>query len=100
MNTYEVTRTSSYKYSYFPAYGETPDSVECPCKTVECKRHEVPFVKGHINVYFTIEAQSLDDAIAMLRKEFDKDERYAFVIMVSNMDGVEYNIEIYDDWRE
>lgn len=100
MNTYEVTRTSWYKYTYFPTYGETPDSVECPCKTVECKRHEVPFVKDQINVYFTIDAQSLDDAIAMLRQEFGESERYKFVIMKSYMDGVEYSIEIYDDWRE
>ena len=100
MNTYEVTRTSLCKYTYFPAYGETPDSVECPCKTVECKRHEIPYVKDHINVYFTIEAQSLDDAIAMLRQEFEEGERYKFVIMKSYMDGVEHSIEIYDDWRE
>lgn len=100
MNTYEVTRTSSYKYSYFPDYGETPDSVECPCKIVKCKRHEIPCVVGHINVYFTIEAQSLDDAIMMLRQEFEEGGRYEFVIMKSDMDGVEYNIEIYDDWRE
>ena len=100
MNTYEVTRTSAYRYSYFPAYGETPDLVECPCKTVECKRHEVPFIADQINVYFTIEARSLDDAIAMLRQEFEEGERYEFVIMKSGMDGVEYNIEIYDDCRE
>ena len=100
MNTYEVTRTSLCKYTYFPAYGETPDSVECPCKTVKCERHEIPCVKGHINVYFTIEAQSLDDAIAMLRQEFRENERYQFVIMKSYMDGVEHSIEIYDDWRE
>lgn len=100
MNTYEVTRTSLCKYTYFPAYGETPDSVECPCKTVKCERHEIPYVKGHINVYFTIEAQSLDDAIAMLRQEFEEGDRYKFVIMKSYMDDVEYSIEIYDDWRE
>ena len=104
MNTYEVTRTSLCKYTYFPAYGETPDSVECPCKTVKCERHEIPYVKDQINVYFnvyfTIEAQSLDDAIAMLRQEFEEGDRYKFVIMKSYMDGVEYNIEIYDDWRE
>lgn len=100
MNTYEVTRTSSYRYSYFPDYGETPDSVECPCKTVKCERHDTTYVKDQINVYFTIEAQSLDDAIAMLRQEFEEGERYEFVIMKSDMDGVEYSIEIYDDWRE
>lgn len=100
MNTYEVTRTSLCKYAYFPAYGETPDSVECPCKTVKCERHEIPYVKDLINVYFTIEAQSLDDAIAMLCQEFGESERYQFVIMKSYMDGVEHNIEIYDDWRE
>ena len=100
MNTYEVTRTSSCKYTYFPAYGEAPDSVECPCKTVKCERHEVPYVKDLINVYFTIEAQSLDDAIAMLRQEFEEGERYKFVIMKSDINNVEYNIEIYDDWRE
>lgn len=100
MNTYEVTRTSSCKYAYSPDYGETPDSVECPCKTVQCKRREIPYVNDLINVYFTIEAQSLDDAIAMLRQEFEEGDRYEFVIMKSDMDGVEYNIEIYDDWRE
>lgn len=100
MNTYEVTRTSSWTYTYFPDYGGTPDSVECPCKTVQCKRHEIPYVNDQINVYFTIEAQSLDDAIAMLRQEFAEGDRYEFVIMKSDMDGVEYNIEIYDDWRE
>lgn len=100
MNTYEVMRTSSYKYTYFPDYGETPDSVECPCKTVKCERHEIPYVNDQINVYFTIEAQSLDDAITMLRQEFEESEQYGFVIMKSNMDGVEYSIEIYDDLRE
>lgn len=100
MNTYEVTRTSLYRYTYFPDYGETPDSVKCPCETVKYKRHEVPYAADQINVYFTIEAQSLDDAIAMLRQEFGEGDRYEFVIMKSDMDGVEYNIEIYDDWRE
>lgn len=100
MNTYEVTRTSSYKYTYFPDYGETLDSVECPCKIVKCKRHEIPYVADQINVYFTIEAQSLDDAITMLRQEFENSERYAFVITKSYMKGIEYEIEIYDDWRE
>ena len=100
MNTYEVTRTSLCKYTYFPDYRETPDSVECPCKTVKCERHEISYVTDQINVYFTIEAQSLDDAIAMLCQEFEEGDRYEFVIMRSNMDDVEYNIEIYDDWRE
>ena len=100
MNTYEVTRTSLCKYTYLPAYGETPDSVECPCKTVKCERHEIPYAKDQINVYFTIEAQSLDDAIAMLRKEFEEGDWYEFVIMKSDINNVEYNIEIYDDWRE
>lgn len=95
MNTYEVTRTSLCKYTYFPDYRETPDSVECPCKTVKCERHEISYVKDQINVYFTI-----DDAIMILRQEFGESERYEFVIMKSNMDGVEYNIEIYHDWRE
>ena len=100
MNTYEVTRTSSCKYTYLPAYKETPDSVECPCKTVQCKRHEISYANDKINVYFTIEARSLDDAIAMLRQEFGENERYEFVIMKSYIEGVEYTIEIYDDWRE
>lgn len=100
MNTYEVTRTSLCKYTYFPAYGETPDSVEYPCKTVKCERHEIPCVKDQINVYFTIEAPSLDDAIAMLRQEFEEGDRYEFVIMKSYMDDIEYSIKIYDDWRE
>ena len=100
MNTYEVTRTSLCKYTYFPDYKETPDSVECPCKTVQCKRHEISYANDQINVHFTIEAQSLDDAIAMLRQEFGENERYEFVIMKSYIEGVEYTIEIYDDWRE
>ena len=99
MNTYKVTRTSTWRYDYFPNYGETPDSVECPCKTVQCKRHEIPYVTDQINVYFTIDAQSLDDAIAMLRKEWNNGY-FQFVILPSDIDGVEYSIEIYDDWRE
>ena len=93
MNKYEVTRTSLSR----------PD--EIPCRVIPCKFYDI--VKKYANFefheyHYIIHANSLDDAIMMLRKEFDEfdDGRFEFVIMESNIDGIDYCIEIYDDWRE
>lgn len=93
MKEYEVTRTN------------TMWSDEIPCQVVPCKIHDIVKKARYTDneyhyIYYTIHADSLDDAIMMLRKEFDDNDNFQFVIMKSDMDGIEYCIEIYDDWRE
>lgn len=83
MQKYEVTRTSDKWY----------DNI--PCHVIPCEIHNI----GKPYPLFTIDAESLDDAITMLRQEFDT-PYYRFVIESSNMEGIEYCIEIYDDYRE
>lgn len=92
MKEYEVTRTSIMWAD------------EIPCQVVPCKIHDIVKKARDTDneyhyIYYTIHADSLDDAIMMLRKEFD-DGKFEFVIMESNIDGIEYCIELYDDWRE
>lgn len=92
MNEYEVIRTSTYFHD------------KIPCNIVPCKVNDIIETshngKKYHDIYHTIHADSLDDAIMMLRKEFDNNNRFAFVVMDSRIDGIEYCIEIYDDWRE
>lgn len=91
MNKYEVTRTSLSWQD------------EIPCRVVPCELYNI--VKKYASYefheyHYIIHADSLDNAIMMLRKEFDEGKFFEFVIMKSNIDDVDYCIEIYDDYRE
>lgn len=91
MNEYKVIRTSAYFH----------DKISCnivPCNVNDIIKTSHNGKKYH-DVYYTIHANFLDDAITMLCKEFD-DDRFEFVIMKSNMTDIKYCIEIYDYWRE
>ena len=103
MNQYQVTRTNGAGYYVFPTTGGSIDKAKSPCNIIQCERHvQVHYKENeyvYSFVYFTIQADTLDDAITMLRKEWDNGY-FQFVILPSDIDGIEYNIEIYDDWRE